>query len=84
LPTLIVATAAAMGKVAVRLKEVVYMVSPFEVSIMNGLWKDFPQKVQKHLNERGWNIAAWCVAPTAAVMWYAEDYREKEKIEHRF
>ena len=65
---------------------------------MNGLWKDFPQKVQKHLNEvravsgarrccarapavtdpemcacptqRGWNIAGWCVAPTAAVMWY--------------
>ena len=40
-----------MGKVPVRLKEVVYTVSPFEVTILNGLVKDFPQKVKKHLTE---------------------------------
>lgn len=40
-----------MGKVPIRLKEVVYTVSPFEVTIMNGLFKDFPKKVHKHLSE---------------------------------
>lgn len=40
-----------MGKVPVRLKEVVYTVSPFEVTILNGLFKDFPKKVQKNLRE---------------------------------
>lgn len=27
-----------MGKVPVRLKEVVYTLSPFQQSVMNGLW----------------------------------------------
>lgn len=101
-----------MGKVPVRLKEVVYTVSPFEVTILNGLFKDFPKKVQKNLSEvcglahqdrpcalpevhllcddsmnqllpglefaddclrcplqKGWDIALWCVAPTAATVW---------------
>ena len=40
-----------MGKVPVRLKEVVYMVSPFEVSILNGLFKDFGKKCQKNISE---------------------------------
>ena len=40
-----------MGKVPVRLKEVVYMVSPFEVSIMNGLFKDFGKKCAKNISE---------------------------------
>lgn len=44
-------SAANMGKVPVRLKEVVYSVSPFEVSILNGLFKDFPKKVHKNLSE---------------------------------
>ena len=33
-----------MGKVPVRLKEVVYTVSPFEVTVMSGLFKDMPKK----------------------------------------
>ncbi len=43
-----------MGKVPVRLKEVVYTVSPFEVTILNGLLKDFPKKVHKNLSEVRW------------------------------
>lgn len=42
-----------MGRVPVRLREVVYTVSPFEVTILNGLFKDFPAKVQKNLREVG-------------------------------
>ena len=37
-----------MGKVPIRLKEVVYTLSPFEQSVMNGLWKDLPHKVAHH------------------------------------
>ena len=37
----------------VRLREVVYTVSPFEVTILNGLVKDFPGKVMRHLTEVG-------------------------------
>jgi Cytochrome b-c1 complex subunit 8 len=39
--------------VPVRLREVVYTVSPFEVTILNGLVKDFPGKVMRHLTEVG-------------------------------
>ena len=34
-----------------RLKEVVYTVSPFEVSVLSGLWKDLPAKVTKRVKE---------------------------------
>lgn len=37
-----------MGKVPIRLKEVVYTLSPFEQSVMNGLWKDLPHKAAHH------------------------------------
>ena len=48
-----------MGKVPLRLKEVVYTVSPFEVTILNGLFKDFPKKVHKNLSEVGYKHACW-------------------------
>ena len=34
-----------------RLKEVVYTVSPFEVSVLSGLWKDLPAKITKKVKE---------------------------------
>ena len=40
-----------MGKLPVRLKEVVYTVSPFEVSVLSGLWKDLPAKISKKVKE---------------------------------
>ena len=43
-----------MGKVPIRLKEVVYTLSPFQQSVMNGLWKDLPHKAAHHMhNVRG-------------------------------
>lgn len=39
-----------MGKVPIRLKEVVYTLSPFQQSVMNGLWKDLPHKAAHHMH----------------------------------
>ena len=47
----------------VRLREVVYTVSPFEVTILNGLVKDFPGKVMRHLTEVGLCAHAATQAP---------------------
>lgn len=38
-----------MGKVPIRLKEVVYTLSPFEQSVMSGLWKDLPHKAAHYM-----------------------------------
>lgn len=59
--------AARMGKVPVRLREVVYTVSPFEVTILNGLVKDFPGKVMRHLTEVGPRAHAAAHAPCHCV-----------------
>ena len=40
-----------MGKVPVRLREVVYTLSPFETTVLNGLWKDLPQKAHRKISE---------------------------------
>ena len=34
-----------------RLKEVVYTLSPFETTVMSGLWKDLPQKLHRKVSE---------------------------------
>jgi Cytochrome b-c1 complex subunit 8 len=49
--TLAVRVGCRMGKVPVRLKEVVYTVSPFEVKIMSTMLKEFPYKLQKHIRD---------------------------------
>lgn len=42
-----------MGKVPIRLKEVVYTLSPFEQNVMGGLWKDMPHKASHYFNTVG-------------------------------
>lgn len=34
----------------IRLKEVVYTLSPFEQNVMGGLWKDLPHKASHYLS----------------------------------
>ena len=34
-----------------RLKEVVYTLSPFETTVMSGLWKDLPSKLHRKVSE---------------------------------
>ncbi len=38
-----------MGKVPIRLKEVVYTISPFETTVMSGLFKDVPGKLAEKI-----------------------------------
>lgn len=40
-----------MGKVPIRLKEVVYTLSPFEQNVMSGLWKDVSSKIMHQVKE---------------------------------
>ena len=40
-------------KLPIRLHEVVYTLSPFEQSVMSGLWKDFSYKFTKQIREVG-------------------------------
>lgn len=42
-----------MGKIPVRLKEVTYTISPFEVSVLSGLFKDLPSKIH-HKFQQVW------------------------------
>ena len=47
-----------MGKVPVRMREVVYTLSPFQQTVMGGLWKDAPAKLARKFSEvrerEGW------------------------------
>lgn len=72
-----------MGKVPVRLKEVVYTLSPFQQSVMNGLWKDMGHKTA-HYVSKAREIGIWFGIPLYSVMWYCDDFKEKEKQQHRF
>lgn len=40
-----------MGKVPIRLREVVYTLSPFEQTVMNGVFKDVPAKLHRKFAE---------------------------------
>lgn len=40
-----------MGKVPIRLREVVYTLSPFEQTVMNGVFKDVPAKLHRKFSE---------------------------------
>ncbi|EFN54772.1 hypothetical protein CHLNCDRAFT_134704 [Chlorella variabilis] len=72
-----------MGKVPIRLREVVYALSPYQQSVMTGLWKDLPHKAAHHAaNLR--DAVIFCVAPIVGIAYYCADYKEKEKLHHRF
>ena len=72
-----------MGKVPVRLREVVYTLSPFQQTVMGGLWKDAPAKLARKFSENWFDVGVFFLAPTWATMAYAASYKEKEKQDHR-
>jgi len=72
------------GLKPIRLKEVVYTLSPFEQSVMSGLWKQGPYNFVHQVKERGFNIAVFGLFPFFGTMWYANNFKEKEKLEHRY
>lgn len=72
-----------MGKVPIRLKEVTYMLSPFQQSVMGGLWKDLPHKAAHHAHNAR-DAIIFCVAPLVGIAYYCSAYKEAEKLHHRF
>ena len=71
MPVLIVrcdapAAGSTMGKVPIRLREVVYTLSPFEQSVMTGLWKDLPHKAAHHAANVGCAAVSLRLPPPAA------------------
>ncbi|CAL9096074.1 unnamed protein product [Musa textilis] len=51
-----------MGKTPVRMKAVVYALSPFQQKVMAGLWKDLPGKIHHKVSEN-WLSATLLLAP---------------------
>eukprot|EP00891_Asterochloris_glomerata_P009462 jgi/Astpho2/9462/gw1.00145.147.1_t len=72
-----------MGKVPVRLREVVYTLSPFETTVLNGLWKDLPQKAHRKISENWFDVGVFFVLPTYLTFRYANNFKEDEKNHHR-
>ena len=54
-----------MGKQPVRMKAVIYALSPFQQKVMPGLWKDLPSKIHHKVSEN-WLSAALLLTPLVA------------------
>ncbi|PKI64910.1 cytochrome b-c1 complex subunit 8 [Punica granatum] len=72
-----------MGKQPVRMKAVVYALSPFQQKIMSGLWKDLPTKIHHKVSEN-WISATLLLAPLVGTYSYVQHYQEEEKMAHRY
>ncbi|CAA2966248.1 cytochrome b-c1 complex subunit 8 [Olea europaea subsp. europaea] len=72
-----------MGTRPVRMKAVVYALSPFQQKVMPGLWKDLPGKISHKISEN-WISATLLLGPLVGTYSYVQRYQEKEKMEHRY
>ncbi|EYU46040.1 hypothetical protein ABFS83_04G078000 [Erythranthe nasuta] len=72
-----------MGKQPVRMKAVVYALSPFQQKVMPGLWKDFTGKIAHKVSD-SWIGATLLLGPLVSTYSYVQWYQEKEKMEHRY
>lgn len=65
-----------MGKVPIRLREVVYTLSPFEQTVMNGVFKDVPAKLHRKFAEvRLFDFAAFLLSLAELKMFVYVFYR---------
>ncbi|XP_020583779.1 cytochrome b-c1 complex subunit 8-like [Phalaenopsis equestris] len=72
-----------MGKTPVRMKAVVYSLSPFQQKIMPGLWKDLPNKIHHKISDN-WLNTVLLLGPLIGTYSYVQHYKEKEKLAHRY
>ncbi|KAL3829000.1 hypothetical protein ACJIZ3_017802 [Penstemon smallii] len=72
-----------MGKQPVRMKAVVYALSPFQQKVMPGLFKDLPGKISHKITDN-WISATLLLAPLIGTVSYVKWYQEREKMEHRY
>ncbi|KAH9702981.1 cytochrome b-c1 complex subunit 8-1 [Citrus sinensis] len=71
-----------MGKQPVRMKAVVYALSPFQQKIMPGLWKDLTGKIHHKVSDN-WISTILLLGPLVGTYAYVQNYQEKEKLAHR-
>ncbi|XP_071720766.1 cytochrome b-c1 complex subunit 8-2, mitochondrial-like [Rutidosis leptorrhynchoides] len=72
-----------MGKIPVKIKSVVYGLSPFQQKVMPGLWNQFTHKVTHKVTDN-WINTILLVGPVVGVYSYVKSYQETEKLEHRY
>ncbi|XWS74467.1 hypothetical protein CRYUN_Cryun01aG0000500 [Craigia yunnanensis] len=72
-----------MGKQPVRMRAVIYALSPFQQKIMSGLWKDVTGKISHKISEN-WISATLLLTPLVGTYTYVQNYQEKEKLAHRY
>ncbi|KAL7585596.1 hypothetical protein Lser_V15G42080 [Lactuca serriola] len=72
-----------MGKILVKIKAVVYGLSPFQQKVMPGLWKELANKITHKVTEN-WLSAILLVGPVVGTYSYVQNYKEREKMEHRY
>jgi Cytochrome b-c1 complex subunit 8 len=68
----------------VRLREVVYTLSPSEHDIMGGMFKDIPHKVNKYWNLWGRDAVVFGVIPYIATVETANYLVHQEELSHRY
>ncbi|CAI0431464.1 unnamed protein product [Linum tenue] len=59
-----------MGKQPVRMKAVIYALSPFQQKTVSGLWNDLPSKIHHKVSEN-WLSATLLLAPVVGVYSYS-------------
>eukprot|EP00850_Spirogloea_muscicola_P003739 SM000015S01239 [mRNA] locus=s15:765823:766476:+ [translate_table: standard] len=72
-----------MVKVPVRVKCVVDTLSPFELKVMSGLYRNLSHDVATKVKN---NFVSWCfcAVPVVGTVGYANYYREQEKLHERY
>jgi hypothetical protein len=68
----------------VRLREVVYTLSPFEQNVMGGLYKDIPYKMKKYWNLWGFDLVMYGVVPYYATVSACNYLVAQEEKSHRY
>ncbi|GAQ84364.1 hypothetical protein KFL_001860110 [Klebsormidium nitens] len=63
----------------VHLKEVVYMLSPFELKVMSGLWKNFWPSLKSSLREHRSDLLVF-ITPIVGTVAYARRYEMNRLI----
>ncbi|EFJ12111.1 hypothetical protein SELMODRAFT_229220 [Selaginella moellendorffii] len=69
------------GVVAVRLREVVYTLSPNHLKIMPGLWKDLPEKIKHKLEN--WHYGVLVAVGFYGPVWFCKHSVHQRELSHR-
>eukprot|EP00793_Prasinoderma_coloniale_P001076 PRCOL_00006067-RA len=72
-----------MGKVAMKMREVVYTISPNRLNVMGSLWRDSASAIM-HTVKGTWFPVACGAVPLFGTLSFADWYSNGEKLSHRY